>query len=222
MKNAIARGLDRRESGGASGRWMVSAQARAGDRSAPRPAVDLAAAERGRVALTLEGFLKPEWSDKVYVGAARLWGRERRQIPRQDPAGYAAAFRHHYGLHPAPYPNDGLPMGLRRGRGPARDEDRHPARLHALPRRVDRRPELRRAGKYPARPQGRLVRADHRRRQTPALLHVRAQLVARDQQRRPDRCRALEPAQPRPFGPVVSLAVGRQSPRDGHTRRGGT
>ena len=29
-----------------------------------------------------------------------------------------AAFRHHYGLHPAPYPNDGLPMGLRRGIGP--------------------------------------------------------------------------------------------------------
>jgi Cytochrome c len=92
--------------------------ARAGDRSAPRPAVDLAAAERGRVALTLEGFLKPEWSDKVYVGAARLWG-ERAPDPETEPARYAASFRHRYGLHPAPYPNDGLPMGLRRGRGPS-------------------------------------------------------------------------------------------------------
>jgi mono/diheme cytochrome c family protein len=89
----------------------------AGDRSSPLPIVDLAAAERGRVALTLEGFLRPEWSDKVYGGAARLWGQSAPD-PDHDRAGYAAAFRHHYGLHPAPYKNDGLPMGLRRGRGP--------------------------------------------------------------------------------------------------------
>jgi mono/diheme cytochrome c family protein len=30
------------------------------------------------------------------------------------PADYDAAFRARYGLHPAPYPNDGLPMGLRK------------------------------------------------------------------------------------------------------------
>jgi mono/diheme cytochrome c family protein len=91
--------------------------AEAGDRSPPSAAIDLAAAERGRVALTVEGFLKPEWSDKAYAGAARLWGQSAPD-PDKDPAGYAAAFRDHYGLHPAPYPNDGLPMGLRRGRGP--------------------------------------------------------------------------------------------------------
>src|SRR5262249_28535817 len=34
--------------------------------------------------------------------------------PSVDPGGYAEAFRRRYGLHPAPYPNDGLPMGLRR------------------------------------------------------------------------------------------------------------
>jgi hypothetical protein len=80
------------------------------------PRVDLAAAERGRVALTLEGFLKPEWSAAVYRDASRLWDQPAPD-PDRDPAGYAALFRHRYGLHPAPYPNDGLPMGLRRGLG---------------------------------------------------------------------------------------------------------
>ena len=45
-------------------------------------------------------------------------GTSRPRIPTKIPAGYAAAFRHRYGLHPAPFPNDGLPMGLRRGIGP--------------------------------------------------------------------------------------------------------
>ena len=30
----------------------------------------------------------------------------------------AGAFNRRYGLNPAPFPNDGLPMGLRRGNGP--------------------------------------------------------------------------------------------------------
>jgi len=80
------------------------------------PRVDPAAAERGRVALTLEGFLKPEWSEAVYRNASGLWDQTAPD-PDKDPAGYAALFRHRYGLHPAPYPNDGLPMGLRRGLG---------------------------------------------------------------------------------------------------------
>jgi mono/diheme cytochrome c family protein len=82
-----------------------------------RPVVDRAAAERGRIALTINGFLKPEWSESVYRLAARLW-EQPAPDPDADPSTYAAAFRHHYGLHPAPYPNDGLPMGLRRGQGP--------------------------------------------------------------------------------------------------------
>jgi mono/diheme cytochrome c family protein len=83
------------------------------------PVVDSRAAERGRVALTLEGFLRPEWSDAAYRAVGRLWD-EPSPAPdmEKDPALYAAAFRHRYGLHPAPYPNDGLPMGLRRGLGP--------------------------------------------------------------------------------------------------------
>ena len=82
-----------------------------------RGAADPTAAERGRVALTLTGFLKPEWSEAAYRRAGRLWDQPAPD-PDRDPAGYAAAFRHHYGLHPAPYPNDGLPMGLRRGLRP--------------------------------------------------------------------------------------------------------
>jgi mono/diheme cytochrome c family protein len=33
---------------------------------------------------------------------------------KEKPTDYDAAFRDRYGLHPAPYPNDGLPMGLRK------------------------------------------------------------------------------------------------------------
>ncbi len=89
----------------------------AGDTNGWHTPLDRAAAERGRIALTLEGFLKPEWSEAVYVNAARLWDQSSPD-PAKDPAGYAALFQYRYGLHPAPYPNDGLPMGLRRGHGP--------------------------------------------------------------------------------------------------------
>ncbi len=79
--------------------------------------LDRAAAERGRTALVLEGFLKPEWSTAAYRNAGRQWEGPVPD-PEKDPAAYEAAFRQHYGLHPAPYPNDRLPMGLRRGIGP--------------------------------------------------------------------------------------------------------
>ena len=89
----------------------------AGSPTGSGPRVDAAAAERGRVALTLKGFLKPEWSEAVYRNAARLWDQPAPD-PDNDPTGYAAVFRYRYGLHPAPFPNDGLPLGLRRGIGP--------------------------------------------------------------------------------------------------------
>ncbi len=82
----------------------------------PSRPLDATAVERGRVALTLHGFLKPEWRDAAYRRAGTLWD-EPAPDPDRDPAGYAAAFAHRYGLHAAPYPNDGLPMGLRRGIG---------------------------------------------------------------------------------------------------------
>jgi len=93
---------------------LIGPPAPAAEPRAARPDVDRLAAERGRVALTLEGFLKPEWSEAVYRNAARLWDQTAPD-PDKDPCGYAALFCYRYGLHPAPYPNDGLPMGLRRG-----------------------------------------------------------------------------------------------------------
>ena len=96
---------------------LIAGPSPAGEPDGSRGRVpDATAAERGRVALTLRGFLKPEWSDAAYRRAAQLWDRPAPD-PDSDPAGYAAAFRYRYGLHPAPYPNDGLPMGLRRGIG---------------------------------------------------------------------------------------------------------
>ena len=71
------------------------------------------AVERGRVALTARGYLKAAWTADAYTKAGRFWGFDAPD-PSADPDGYAAAFRRRYGLHPAPYPNDGLPMGLRR------------------------------------------------------------------------------------------------------------
>lgn len=72
------------------------------------------AAERGRKALTTTGYLKPAWGDAAYRRAGRLWG-DRAPAANLNDDDYAALFNERYGLHPAPYPNDGLPMGLRRG-----------------------------------------------------------------------------------------------------------
>lgn len=72
------------------------------------------AAERGRRALTERGYLKPEWSDSAYWRAGSLW-TDAAPDPVTQRDAYAAAFMRRYGLHPAPFPNDGLPMGLRRG-----------------------------------------------------------------------------------------------------------
>jgi mono/diheme cytochrome c family protein len=84
--------------------------------SEPEPP-DPAAAERGRRAMTETGHLKPAWSADVYRDVGSLWG-DREPEPGIADDEYAAAFNRRYGLHPAPYPNDGLPMGLRPGNGP--------------------------------------------------------------------------------------------------------
>lgn len=72
----------------------------------------VAAAERGRRALLQHSYLKAEWSIDAYRNARKLWDTPAPD-PEKDPEGYARAFARHYGLHAAPYPNDGLPMGLR-------------------------------------------------------------------------------------------------------------
>ncbi len=75
---------------------------------------DAAAVERGRIALTQRGHLKKAWNREAYDRAGGQWGTTHPD-PKTDPSGYQTAFNQRYGLHPAPYPNDGLPMGLRAG-----------------------------------------------------------------------------------------------------------
>src|SRR3954451_14736906 len=67
------------------------------------------AAARGRKALLEGNYIPAAWSRDAYDQAWKRWGVATR------PADYAAAFREYYGLHPAPYPNGDLPMGLRGG-----------------------------------------------------------------------------------------------------------
>lgn len=81
---------------------------------APDGTADAAAVERGREALTLHGHLKPSWDDEAFKKAGRLWGPGAPD-PDRDPEAYLDAFCDRYGLHRAPFPNDGLPMGLRKG-----------------------------------------------------------------------------------------------------------
>ncbi|WP_169976951.1 c-type cytochrome [Tautonia rosea] len=79
--------------------------------------VEPSAADRGREALTSRSFLKPEWSLEIYERVASLW-EDKAPDPNTDPERYALAFARRYGLHPAPFPNDGLPMGLKRSTDP--------------------------------------------------------------------------------------------------------
>jgi len=73
----------------------------------PAAAADPAAAARGKQALTQTAFIPSFWPRSAYAAAWKEWG------VAEKPRDYDAAFRERYGLHPAPYPNDGLPMGLR-------------------------------------------------------------------------------------------------------------
>src|SRR5262245_19720787 len=63
-------------------------------------------ASRGEKSL-YEVVLDPAWPAEAYENAWKVWGLA------EKPADYEAAFRRRYGLHPAPYENDGLPMGLK-------------------------------------------------------------------------------------------------------------
>ena len=67
-------------------------------------------AERGREALLSQSFAPAfiTWSnyDKLW----KQWGAS------EKPADFARAVMDRYGLHPAPYPNKGLPLGLRESR----------------------------------------------------------------------------------------------------------
>ena len=69
---------------------------------------ELTPAEKGYAALTQTAFIPAFWTQNALPSAWKQWG------DAEKPAGYDAAVRDRYGLHAAPYPNDGLPMGLRK------------------------------------------------------------------------------------------------------------
>ena len=80
--------------------WLNAADAPS---PAPTPA------SRGYKALTETAFIPAFWSKQAVPNAWKHWGGL-----KEKPSDYDAAFRERYGLHSAPYPNDGLPMGLRK------------------------------------------------------------------------------------------------------------
>jgi mono/diheme cytochrome c family protein len=71
-------------------------------------AAELTAAQRGAKALLGRSFNSVIWSSRAYDNSWRVW----RDRPTTVPASHAE-LRDRYGLHLAPYPNGGLPMGLR-------------------------------------------------------------------------------------------------------------
>lgn len=87
---------------------LVAAGALRADRAPPQEA---APAERGRAALLGRPFAAPVVSRGGYDALWKVWGLKDR------PADFDAAVRERYGLHEAPYPNAGLPMGLRAAQG---------------------------------------------------------------------------------------------------------
>jgi hypothetical protein len=63
---------------------------------------------RGKAAIEGRSFNPPVWTMAGYESLWKQWG------VNEKPADYERAVRERYGLHPAPFPNDGLPMGLRK------------------------------------------------------------------------------------------------------------
>ena len=74
---------------------------------ASRAAVAEPGADRGREALLTHCFSAPFVSRERYETLWKQWGLASR------PADFDRQVKDRYGLHDAPYPNDGLPMGLR-------------------------------------------------------------------------------------------------------------
>jgi mono/diheme cytochrome c family protein len=73
-------------------------------------AAELTPAERGQKALTQTPFIPASWRPAAYDNAWKRWAGV-----KEKPTDYDAAFRDYYGMHEAPYPNKGLPMGFREG-----------------------------------------------------------------------------------------------------------
>ncbi len=72
-------------------------------------AAEPTAARRGETALLGRHFTVASVPLSAYDNVWRVWDPK----AKAPPADYAKAFMARYGLHPAPYPNNGYPMGLR-------------------------------------------------------------------------------------------------------------
>jgi mono/diheme cytochrome c family protein len=73
---------------------------------------DRSAVERGGLAVRGKPAMNPAvWSARAYDQLWKLWGRS------DKPADFDSLLRERYGLYPAPYNNDGLPMGLHYSKG---------------------------------------------------------------------------------------------------------
>lgn len=71
------------------------------------PVKPLPDAQKGYTLLTTRAFNSALWSRDTVDQAWKQWGY------REKPEAFEQLFRERYGLHPAPYSNQGLPMGLR-------------------------------------------------------------------------------------------------------------
>ncbi|AMV28389.1 Cytochrome c [Gemmata sp. SH-PL17] len=74
----------------------------------PQVADQISPTERGYQALTQTAFIPAFWTQNVVPNAWKQWGAT------EKPTNYTTAVLERYGLHSAPYANDGLPMGLRK------------------------------------------------------------------------------------------------------------
>ena len=70
---------------------------------------DAEAVERGKKALLGKCYAPPTMTRRAYEVIWKQWGVKEKPAA----ADYDRLFRRRYGLHEAPYPNGGLPMGLR-------------------------------------------------------------------------------------------------------------
>src|SRR5262245_61703663 len=76
---------------------------------APAPENEISESEiRGRRNMTEKAYIPGTWTRSAFEKAWQRW-------PNQTvkPDNYDLAFREHYGLHEAPFDNNGLPMGLK-------------------------------------------------------------------------------------------------------------
>lgn len=67
------------------------------------------AIERGRKAILSKCYAPPTMTRRAYDRVWKQWGVKEKPAPHE----YDRLVRQRYGLHEAPYPNGGLPMGLR-------------------------------------------------------------------------------------------------------------